>query len=340
MKKQYSEITYLRGIAILMVLLYHSVLVYPINLQEIDWCYQLHLFLWYVEMPLFFLVSGFCYSYDGNYGRYLWKKCKRILIPHLVFGALDLAMRILPSYLPALKGLVNQEKSLQDGVMEFLIYGGEDLFLLSLFIISALFPLLDWLMKKSMIARVAICLLAVFVYLYQDQITGVMALSYAAQFFLFYLAGFLIRCHDYESIRTYLCKKVVLLIAVLLTGLLFWLVATERVQNVQIMRLAVMMLALAGTVVCLNFAVYAKGFVAKMLQIAGDYSLQLYLLDGYMLVVSRKLIVSVLAIEQPALIILGNFIVDFAILALVVHFIIRKVRVFSFLSGLPDRRSA
>ena len=81
-KPYYKEIDILRGLAILMVLCYHSILVYPINLHEIAWCRELHSYLWVVEMPLFFLVSGFCFQYGTpekagvgkTYGAYLWKK--------------------------------------------------------------------------------------------------------------------------------------------------------------------------------------------------------------------------------------------------------------------------
>ena len=73
-KRRWKEMDMLRGMAILMVLLYHSILVFPVNLHEITWCRMLHTFLWTVQMPLFFLVSGFCYSFRGSYREYVVRK--------------------------------------------------------------------------------------------------------------------------------------------------------------------------------------------------------------------------------------------------------------------------
>ena len=101
-RKRLPEVDILRGMAILMVLLYHSIIVFPVNLHEIQWCSALHTFLWVVQMPLFFLVSGFCYSGQkaaslAGYGGYFRKKCSRILVPHIVFSLLDVLTRIIPN---------------------------------------------------------------------------------------------------------------------------------------------------------------------------------------------------------------------------------------------------
>ena len=143
-KKRLPEMDILRGMAILMVLLYHSIIVFPVNLHEIQWCSALHTFLWVVQMPLFFLVSGFCYtglhspagvgkpdcsgqprpgaelSGSGRktaslagYGSYLRKKCSRILVPHIVFSLLDILPRIIPN------PLVNEQMEWREALKDF-----------------------------------------------------------------------------------------------------------------------------------------------------------------------------------------------------------------------------
>ena len=60
----------------------------------------------------------------------------------------------------------------------------------------------------------------------------------------------------------------------------------------------------------------------------------MYLLDGYALVVTRTILVSVLGITNPVVIILGNFILDTAIVLVISKYIIDKVKLFRFLCGL------
>lgn len=60
MKERIEEIDWLRGFATFLVILGHSIIVYPINLHEIPWCNVLYEFISSFHMPLFFVISGFC----------------------------------------------------------------------------------------------------------------------------------------------------------------------------------------------------------------------------------------------------------------------------------------
>ncbi len=64
------------------------------------------------------------------------------------------------------------------------------------------------------------------------------------------------------------------------------------------------------------------------------YSLQLYLLNGYLLVVSRTIIVSLISVENPLIIIAFNMLTTlFASWLLIKHFI-SKYNLFRFLLGI------
>ena len=78
-----------------------------------------------------------------------------------------------------------------------------------------------------------------------------------------------------------------------------------------------------------------KGFLTD----CGIYSLQMYLLDAYALVVTRTLIVSVLGVRNPAVVILGNFIADTLIVLAVSKYILTKVKVFRILCGIPEKKT-
>ena len=80
MKKHYPEVDSLRGLAIALVLLGHSVIKYPVDLNQILWCDALHYAVSSVHLPLFFAVAGFCYSFRG-YKDLLRRKTPRLLVP-------------------------------------------------------------------------------------------------------------------------------------------------------------------------------------------------------------------------------------------------------------------
>ena len=79
--------------------------------------------------------------------------------------------------------------------------------------------------------------------------------------------------------------------------------------------------------------------ISRFLTDCGTYSLQMYLLDAYALVVTRTLIVSVLGVRNPAVVILGNFIADTLIVLAVSKYILTKVKVFRILCGIPERKT-
>lgn len=188
-RKRLPEMDILRGMAILMVLLYHSIIVFPVNLHEIQWCSALHTFLWVVQMPLFFLVSGFCYSglHGAGYGTYLRKKCSRILIPHIVFSLLDILPRIIPN------PLVNEQMEWRDAITDFVIYGGSDWFLWTLFVIAALFPLLLWALERGKWGRMTVLFFAFLMFVLKEQMPDEFLLNMVSQYLLYYTAGWLLR---------------------------------------------------------------------------------------------------------------------------------------------------
>lgn len=394
-RSHYDEIDILRGLAILMVLCYHSILVFPVNLHEITWCKSLHSFLWMIEMPLFFLVSGFCFSYPPargdktvsgrlapagsrsnllardvkprmiSYGSYIWKKCKRILVPHVVFCGLDILMRILPT------GLVNQTGDASTLLKEFFLFGGSDWFLWTLFVLLLIFPLFHWIFSKGILGKEIVILIVCLLYFLRDFLPNVLLLSTAAEFLPYFFIGYMIRYSGaYETVRQNLVHPGVVVIA-FLSDLLFVMMAF-RLQNGQpllwfevpmLTRLSGRIEDILGFLIAMNSAVLALKLADLILRgpdpfiryldkdenplvdksnnrIFGffsncsRYSLQMYLLDGYALVVTRTILVSVLGITNPVVIILGNFILDTAIVLVISKYIIDKVKLFRFLCGL------
>lgn len=88
--QHYREIDILRGIAIILVILGHAIIVYPVNLMNVVWCKSVFSFVITLHMPIFFGVAGFCFHQNKSYTYMVKKKFARLLIPYTVFNILDM----------------------------------------------------------------------------------------------------------------------------------------------------------------------------------------------------------------------------------------------------------
>lgn len=66
----------------------------------------------------------------------------------------------------------------------------------------------------------------------------------------------------------------------------------------------------------------------------GEYSLQLYLLNGFFLVLSRSLTINILRIESPFIIIVVNMIVDLLISYSVIKNVFTGSKLLKHISGI------
>ncbi|MCM1103308.1 MAG: acyltransferase [Clostridium sp.] len=339
-KKYYPELDKLRGVAILMVLLYHSILVYPVDLTQNLWCRYLQSFLWMVEMPLFFLISGFCFQYRGQYGTYLAGKVQRILVPHLVFGAADTLIRVVPN------PFVHRAVDWQGALKEFFLYGANDWFLLSLFTIFLIAPLCGRLMQKKG-GTAVVFFLAMVLYVFYRYVPAELSLRNSSTFGIYFLIGMILRKKKEEGVRV----RVRFLLPALLVGAVgfyllmnqHWMVylgaklfADMLVGHV-IRRLLELItpLAICYIVYCVVKRMQGRSrMVDDFFTLCGKYSLQMYLLDGYALVVTRTLLIRVMGVKMPLLLILGNFAADTAIVLIVTCFILKRLKLTRVLCGL------
>lgn len=325
MKQRYKQIDYLRGIAMCLVILCHSVIVYPINLCDDYKWYLLHEFTRYMCMPMFFAVSGFCFGYKGGYGNYIGKKIRRIVIPHFAFGLVDLIPRIIPN------PFVNQQAPWKEALVDFFVTGGSDWFLPTLFHIFLIFPVIYWLYHKERRGKAAAWLVVVVVYLLQPYLPSELMIRMAALDLLYFMAGFEVRerftkseafQERFKSIPSMAAGFAIMIAMLTLMENGFKQVAVESIG------------ALGGIVFFYGLACRIKGTLGKWLDEISTYSLQIFLLGGYALVLTRTLMVMVLGVQIPIVIILFNFIGDLLITWLISRYILARFKVFRFFSGL------
>ena len=108
-----TTIDLLRGLAILVVYLGHSILYHPIEMEVMyPWCHHLATSIISFNMPLFFILSGYLFAKSRKRVKEQYEgKVKRLLIPYLFTMAILIGMKlVLPasmSYNSAVGGGIN-----------------------------------------------------------------------------------------------------------------------------------------------------------------------------------------------------------------------------------------
>lgn len=318
-RRHYAQIDALRGIAIFLVILGHGIILYPIDLHQNEAC--LFLFNWIssVHMELFFVISGFCFSYQGDYKAYLWKKGKRLLLPYFVFNLTDMILR---SHFSA---LVNRPRGIGESLRKMIFNGGEYWFLYTLFLIFLIYPFIYKAVGSSSykFGGLLVVLLAARYYLPG---ISVFTLDSVVRYLFYFSIGVMVkqtvggRIFDIKipaAVRT-------ILIAALL---LLWLTVLQSQLPYRSILSALVGIATMYLVVQFRAVVDIFGRFGK-------YSLQLYLFNGFFLVASRTVIVSVLGVYDPFIIIVFNVFVDFFVSYVVIKYLCERIKPVRLLMGM------
>ena len=203
-KKHIDLIDILKGVAIVSVLICHSVIVYPVNLEEVAWCNILKRFVDSYQMPLFFMISGFLCSYKGNYGGYLLARVKRILVPYIVFDAAALILRVVGG------SLVNRNMDIKSAIFQLFLQGtsaGGYWFLYTLFVISVIAPLFWVILKKNRLLGLPIIAVCVIVSALFD-LPEICCLKSVVYYLTYFIIGMMLKGCDFGKIKD---KRIVIL---------------------------------------------------------------------------------------------------------------------------------
>ncbi len=320
-KKWYPEVDCLKGIAIFLVVLGHGVILYPVNLHNVAYTSRIYEWVESVHMPLFYLVSGFTFSFGRGY---FGKKVRRILIPYLVFCSLDLAARLL---FPA---LVNREKSLGESLYDIVFGGGGYWFIYVLFLLYVLAPLLKLILEKLPILKLPFFVLAFCLPLIPN-IPEIFLLRLTAHYFPYFYLGWRIR----ENRERFKGERLTRLqnLTLAFVFLFFWAMLKELNGTATQSALFIPM-ALCG---CAFFYFLARsplpGLMEKHLISWGQSSLQIYLLNSYLLVISRTLICRFCGENEAWLILLFNLVFVLGGAMLIIRHVIKRSKILRFLFG-------
>lgn len=332
-KKRVPEIDILRGIAAILMILGHSFIVYPIDISDIPWCAAVGHFIYTFHMELFFVLAGVVY-HCANYGIFIKKKVKRILIPYFFFGVISLLLHAFGG------AAINGVEPIGEGIRKMLFHGGNYWFLYVLFLIFAVYPWIEKIIKN----RKILFALAVLLVVLDDIIQLPNLFSFATV--VYYLPYFIFGRYVSEIIGG-LWKRRDRAISAVLALLLYMIL--DRAETSGIMEVGVTLNYVRAIaiivflyVIVLELHPYwnknkAMHGLYVFLTDSGRFSLQLYLFNGYLLTIIRIIICQILHITSPALIVLAIWSGNMVATLIVCKWIIPRIPILRELCGVSKQ---
>ena len=277
------------------------------------YCYALFQWCASVHMPLFFMIAGFCYS-CRDYKTYLRKKFSRLVIPYIIFNLIDMLPRQL------LASLVRRPKPFTESLIHMMLHGGEFWFIYVLFMIFLIYPLIFRFAGSS---RIRMCvstaiLLALSIHGAATNLFLADRVSHYLFFFHLGTAAKIFAGGEWPQMK--------FPVYALPLSLGLWLVMLYSVKGFEVIT------ALLGILTCCMMTRYTlfNDTFARF----GEYSLQLYLLNGITLGISRAIICNVMHIYNPAAIIIFNMLVDFLASYLFIKHVCTRSKIIRLAMGM------
>lgn len=324
MKERYKELDIMKGIAIILVFLFHSLQIgknsfISLNILTKIIAINAHYFM----MPLFFVISGFLNNSRKEYSlkKYYIGKLKRLLVPYLFINLADFIPRTL------FPNLVNSKFG---GIKEVLFYGTKiTWFVYTLFIIFLIFPFIEkFIIKKDKYYVFGIFILFINYLGFTEKIE-LFSINSVVYYFIYFYLGYIIRPFYKENIYNgiFTSNKFFIILSVVFLGLFYKFLLINFFIKI--------LFVLMSILFYLNIArrIKEKSIMYKLLTFFGKNSLTFYLLDGFSSVICRFIILKIILIENVFLCISLLFISKTALMYIIIKFIVVKSSILSFLLG-------
>jgi fucose 4-O-acetylase-like acetyltransferase len=321
----YEELNRLRGFAIALVLLGHSILVFPIDISQVPWCAALHNYIYSFHMQLFFLLSGLFYGFgrERTTGELVRNKFNRLMVPFFLWNVFTVSSKVFFS------NFVNHTMNMPFTEYVFFFMNGGTLWFLYvlffIFLVNRLLERIEVLLDQKLILFL-LCILSLFNISFPH-----FPLSSITYHLIYFYLGRMI-APRYPILKVYLQNRYFLLYSAAFFALL------GGIDIKIVSRIVRIILPLAGIAFsCSLIFLIRQTTLDRVLSICGIYSLQLYLLDGYLLTLSRHVLVSVLDLTNPAVLVFTIFAVKITAGILLVHWILARFALTRWLIGLTAR---
>lgn len=327
-KIRFNEIDIVKGICMLLVFFNHSVLYFPINYRTPDFpiCSSLISIVsaWY--MPCFFMISGFLFANSQKtYAQVLGDKIKRLAVPYLVVCAISCVIKLLKPDLAAFG-----HSGLTENLYYYFVKGGDRWFLYVLFFIFVIIHPLKKILHNNTF-YILLSLLAVYALVDFEWMKNFYPLDRILSWSRFFVAGFLLRKY-YTSIRFYFVQKwYIFVLLFIVFNVFFVLYKNEGYWQ--------LLFPFTGSFFCISVSLlmtqsvsFSKTRVYEYIQYVGKFSLQFYVMTGFVLMPARYIMVNLLHQSSPLIVVSCVFAIQL-VLATIGVYVCGKIKPCRILFG-------
>lgn len=294
-KKYYENVDALRGFAITLMVLGHAIAKENILTDSVVACNYLFKVIYSFHMPLFFIISGFCFLHPSSYIKYVKHKCRYLLVPYVSFNLITVILQRTITFFTL------GTKSLTEDLNSILFHGGSLWFVYVMFMIVIAFPIISRIINHRMEIALGITVILIIICKFV-KLPSIFCLNQVVNYTVFFLIGHCLRILDerlqiFEMLKN---KMMNIGLCIILFAFNFGLVySIQFLNNRQPNYFEHVVLAISGSVASyLLIKSFKNGFLKVQLIGLGKYSLQIYLFNGYFISVSRTLLTKILGMEN------------------------------------------
>lgn len=319
MKKYYEELTILKGIGIILVILGHSFSFSGFDIIE-NTKLNTYIFrtIYSFHMPMFFMIAGFLTNNNKEHliKDFYLSKIKRLLIPYIFINIVDAIPRHLFSE------LVNNKSN---SIERIIFYSGAATwFIYTLFILFLIFPVIEkYIIKKDKYYLFGIFLLGIKISGVTDSI-DIFTINRLVNMSFYFYIGYIIKPY-YERIKISKIMRYIIL------GI--FLFGAYRLTKYSLLNNFIPFLGIIVMWLYSKNILIKKNWLYSFLKFCGINSLTFYLLEVFCGTVYRVILVKIIPLEYNFLLFGSFFILKLITLYIGIKYIICKNKYFSFLLG-------
>lgn len=323
MKQYYRELTLMKGIGILFVLLGHSFSFTGFDLIEKN-TFNLYVFktIYSFHMPLFFIIAGFLSNnYKDNLNKKFYiSKIKRLLLPYICINILD----AIPRYF--FQNLVNNKSN---SIEKVIFYSGTaSWFVYSLFILFLIFPIVEkYIIKKDKYYLLGITLFILNLFGVGSNIHLFTINELVYMSFYFYI-GYLIK-KNYQNYCKFVLKNYNYLLVIVL---LFFMIG-YKYDTYNLNKILYPFLGIISTFLLVLKIKENKKKLINFIYFCGENSLTFYLLEVFCGAVYRVILIKIIPIDYNGLLIGSFFFLKLITLYIGIKYILTKNYLLSIIFG-------